>query len=210
MGRATKGLPFFNLRFIGFTTNGLVKTTVSVLFFWRFWFKIIIVKTKENTMKTIGQNIAFYRKEKNVTQEKLAEICSVTPQAVSKWENDVSCPDVTLLKTIAKTFGISVDQLLDDESPITRLDTTTDFSKKFIKIRVVNDSEKVNVNLPLSLLELLLKSDGLANSISIGGKNNLFKTIDFKQVFELVSLGVMGKLVEVEDSSGEKVEVWIE
>ena len=162
-------------------------------------------------MKTIGQNIAFYRKEKNVTQEKLAEICSVTPQAVSKWENDVSCPDVTLLKTIAKTFGISVDQLLDDgESPITRLDTTTDFSKKFIKIRVVNDSEKVNVNLPLSLLELLLKSDGLANSISIGGKNNLFKTIDFKQVFELVSLGVMGKLVEVEDSSGEKVEVWIE
>ena len=35
-------------------------------------------------MKTIGQNIAFYRKEKNVTQEKLAEICSVTPQAVSK------------------------------------------------------------------------------------------------------------------------------
>ena len=162
-------------------------------------------------MKTIGQNIAFYRKEKSVTQEKLAEICSVTPQAVSKWENDVSCPDVTLLKTIAKTFGISVDQLLDDgESPITRLDTTTDFSKKFIKIRVVNDSEKVNVNLPLSLLELLLKSDGLANSISIGGKNNLFKTIDFKQVFELVSLGVMGKLVEVEDSSGEKVEVWIE
>ena len=162
-------------------------------------------------MKTIGQNIAFYRKEKNVTQEKLAEICSVTPQAVSKWENDVSCPDVTLLKTIAKTFGISVDQLLDDgESPITRLDTTTDFSKKFIKIRVVSDSEKVNVNLPLSLLELLLKSDGLANSISIGGKNNLFKTIDFKQVFELVSLGVMGKLVEVEDSSGEKVEVWIE
>ena len=162
-------------------------------------------------MKTIGQNIAFYRKEKSVTQEKLAEICSVTPQAVSKWENDVSCPDVTLLKTIAKTFGISVDQLLDDgESPITRLDSTTDFSKKFIKIRVVNDSEKVNVNLPLSLLELLLKSDGLANSISIGGKNNLFKTIDFKQVFELVSLGVMGKLVEVEDSSGEKVEVWIE
>ena len=45
-------------------------------------------------MKTIGQNIAGYRKEKGITQETLAEICSVTPQAVSKWENDVSYPEI--------------------------------------------------------------------------------------------------------------------
>lgn len=67
-------------------------------------------------MKTIGQNIAGYRKEKGITQETLAEICSVTPQAVSKWENDVSYPDITLLKPLARVFGVSVDELLDDGS----------------------------------------------------------------------------------------------
>ena len=41
-------------------------------------------------MKTIGQNIAACRKAKGITQEALAEICSVTPQAVSKWESGVS------------------------------------------------------------------------------------------------------------------------
>jgi len=61
-------------------------------------------------MKTIGQNIAGYRKEKGITQETLAEICSVTPQAVSKWENDVSYPDITLLKPLARAFGVSVDE----------------------------------------------------------------------------------------------------
>lgn len=43
-------------------------------------------------MKTIGQNIAGYRKEKGITQETLAEICSVTPQAVSKWETTSPIP----------------------------------------------------------------------------------------------------------------------
>ena len=75
-------------------------------------------------MKTIGQNIAACRKAKGITQEALAEICSVTPQAVSKWENDVSYPDIILLKPLARTFGISVDELLDDgQGPVTRLES---------------------------------------------------------------------------------------
>ena len=164
-------------------------------------------------MKTLGQNIATFRKEKNITQEALAEICGVSSQAVSKWENDISCPDIALLKTIARTFGVSVDELLDDgEGPVTRLVETKDMSNKFLRIKVLSaDGDKVNVNLPLALIELLLANDGIASNLSFGGDmDKTFKMIDFKQIFNMVSLGVMGKLVEVNSADGDIIEVWVE
>ena len=56
------------------------------------------------------------RKLKGFTQEELAEILSVSFQTVSKWENDVSMPDVGLLPVIAECFGVSIDELLDYNS----------------------------------------------------------------------------------------------
>ena len=47
--------------------------------------------------QTLGSRIAELRRKKNMTQEELAAELGVTPQAVSKWENDLSCPDITLL-----------------------------------------------------------------------------------------------------------------
>ena len=163
-------------------------------------------------MKTLGQNIATFRKEKNITQEALAEICGVSPQAVSKWENDASCPDITLLKTLARTFGVSVDELLDDgEGPVTRLAESKDMSSKFLRIKVLSaDGDKINVNLPLALMELLLANDGIASSMSFGDMDKTFKMIDFKQIFNMVSMGVMGKLVEVNSADGDIIEVWVE
>ena len=165
-------------------------------------------------MKTIGQNIAGYRKEKGITQETLAEICSVTPQAVSKWENDVSYPDITLLKTLARTFGISVDELLDDgQGPVTRLaEGKPDTDKMLLRVRVNGGGEgkeKVNINLPVKLIEILVSNDALMNKIG-GGKSDWIKSIDFKQILTLISLGVTGKLVEVQGDEGETVEVWVE
>ena len=61
---------------------------------------------------TLGKRIASLRKENNLTQEQLAEMLNVTPQAVSKWENDIACPDISLLPELAKTFNVSVDELL--------------------------------------------------------------------------------------------------
>lgn len=162
-------------------------------------------------MKTIGQNIAYYRKEKGITQEKLSEICNVSPQAVSKWENDISCPDISLLKQIARTFDISVDELLDDEeSPITKLSESETKKGKLLKIRAIDKKDRVNLNLPVALIELLLQKNELNNFISFGEKSKNFEAIDFKQVLELVSLGVIGKLLEVQSEDGELVEVWVE
>lgn len=62
--------------------------------------------------KTIGDRIKFHRKRLGMTQEQLAERMGVSAQAVSKWENNLSCPDISVLPELAAVFGISVDELL--------------------------------------------------------------------------------------------------
>ena len=52
------------------------------------------------------------RKDKQLTQEQAAEIFGVSPQAISRWENASSCPDITLLPAIASYFETTVDELL--------------------------------------------------------------------------------------------------
>ena len=58
---------------------------------------------------TLAKKIVSNRKEKGWTQEELAELVGVSPQAVSKWENAQSCPDIQLLPKLAELFEISVD-----------------------------------------------------------------------------------------------------
>ena len=60
---------------------------------------------------SIGKNIAKYRKAKGLTQEELGAKLGVTNQAVSKWESEVSMPDVMLLPKIANTLNITLDDL---------------------------------------------------------------------------------------------------
>ena len=60
----------------------------------------------------IGENIRKYRRDMNITQEQFAEKIGVSFQAVSRWENGVTYPDMELLPGIAKHFNISIDQLL--------------------------------------------------------------------------------------------------
>ena len=62
--------------------------------------------------ETLGKRIAANRKSLCLTQDALAEQLGVTAQAVSKWENDQSCPDISMLPRLAAIFGCSVDALL--------------------------------------------------------------------------------------------------
>ena len=61
---------------------------------------------------SINENIKKLRKDKNITQEKLAEHLSVSIQAVSKWERGETFPDITMILPIASYFGVSTDELL--------------------------------------------------------------------------------------------------
>ena len=62
--------------------------------------------------QTIGKRIMANRKRLGLTQDQLAEQLGVSAQAVSKWENDQTCPDITILPKLSEIFGITTDALL--------------------------------------------------------------------------------------------------
>lgn len=62
--------------------------------------------------QTLGNMIAALRKEKGMTQLDLAEKMGVTDKAVSKWERDLSCPDVSSIPKLAEILGVSLDELM--------------------------------------------------------------------------------------------------
>ena len=68
--------------------------------------------------QTLGQNIAELRKAKNMTQLELANKLNITDKAVSKWERDISCPDINTFPKLAEIFGVSVDELLQANNAV--------------------------------------------------------------------------------------------
>jgi transcriptional regulator with XRE-family HTH domain len=155
---------------------------------------------------TLGQKLYEKRKEKSLTQEALAEKLGVSPQAVSKWENDVSCPDISLLPKIARIFETTVDELLSEESePLARVEPTEtrkSIDDMILRINVVDGKDKVKVNLPLVLFRAMVSADPDNVNINIVNKN--FK-IDWKMIISLIESGAVGKLVEIDGSDGETV-----
>lgn len=61
---------------------------------------------------TLGENIRTLRNRDNITQEQLAEALEVSPQAVSRWENEATFPDISVLPVLANYFGVTTDYLL--------------------------------------------------------------------------------------------------
>ena len=75
--------------------------------------------------ETLGRRIARLRLAKTATQERLAKELNVSPQAVSKWENDINYPDISLLPDLARFLGVSVDELLSGASASTQESAAT-------------------------------------------------------------------------------------
>ena len=125
-----------------------------------------LTSTEVSSMK-IGSNIAALRKEKGITQEELANALGVSAQAVSKWENNSSCPDVSLLTVIADYFGVTVDALLrSGAEEITRADSpSTDNNvaaahggKRNVCIKVTQPNGKeTNVKVPFGVVKMGLR-----------------------------------------------------
>lgn len=163
-------------------------------------------------METLGKRIASLRKEKNLKQDDLAQKLSVSPQAVSKWENDQTCPDISLLPELANTLGVSVDMLLKGKQE-PRTELVPEEKRKDIKdmmLRIVVDSsdgDKVRVNLPVALLQVAL--DVGMEMPQVSG-NSAIKNIDLGQVMELIKQGVVGDLVEIESGDGDTVHIFVE
>lgn len=162
---------------------------------------------------TIGKRIALLRKEKGLTQEELATHMGVSPQAVSKWENDQTCPDISALPKLARLLGVTVDELLEGKTEITAVRVLPPEQRRDIKdmmLRITVDSaqgDKVRVNLPIALVEVAMEIG--MEMPQING-NEALKGIDLKKVLELVRLGCVGNLVEVDSAEGDKVRIFVE
>ena len=75
--------------------------------------------------KTLGMMIAELRKQHGMTQLELAEKMGVTDKAVSKWERDLSCPDINSIPKLAEILGVSVEELMqvkkEAEEPVSKV-----------------------------------------------------------------------------------------
>lgn len=67
---------------------------------------------KQTDKQTLGMMIATLRKEKGMTQLDLAEKMGLTDKAVSKWERNLSCPDINAIPQLADVLGVSVEELM--------------------------------------------------------------------------------------------------
>ena len=161
--------------------------------------------------ESLGKRLADLRREKNWTQDVVAEQLDVSPQAVSKWENDISCPDILLLPRIADLFGITLDELFGRKEAETRLVPEAErlpADKLLLKIRVnSSDGDKVNVNLPIPLVKAALE---LGMKLPQVSGNDALQNIDFNQILLMVDNGLIGKLVEVESADGDTVSILVE
>lgn len=163
---------------------------------------------------TLGKRIAALRKEKELKQDDLAGMLDVSPQAVSKWENDQTCPDISLLPKLAQILGVTVDELLSgkrEELPAVRL--VPEKERKNLEdmmLRIVVDSDegdKVRVNLPIPLVQMALEMGMEMPQIN---SNIPIQSIDLNQIMELVRRGAVGNLVEVESADGDTVRIFVE
>ena len=164
--------------------------------------------------ESIGKRIARLRKEKGMSQENLAERIGVSAQAVSKWENDQSCPDISLLPRLTKLLGVTADELLTGESDQVKLlpeNQRKPLEELTLRIKVLSaQGDKVRVNLPMPLVKVALEM-GVDISPNLSGDSaNVLKSIDLAKIMEMAETGLIGKLVEVESADGHTVEVVVE
>lgn len=158
---------------------------------------------------TLGKKISELRKEKGITQEELAERLGVSPQAVSKWENDLSCPDIMLLPELAKLFDVAIDELFSvtpkRETELLPPEKRKNPEDMILYIRVDSkEGDRIRINLPIPLVKLAISMGIKLPQVS---GNDILKNIDFEQILELVEKGLIGKLVEVESADGDTVEI---
>ena len=66
--------------------------------------------------KTLGEMISSLKKKKNMTQSDLAEKMNVTDKAVSKWERNLSCPDISSIPKLSEILDVSVEKLLNTQT----------------------------------------------------------------------------------------------
>ena len=145
-------------------------------------------------MNTIGQNIAFFRKRKNMTQEELAEKMSVTAQAVSKWECDTSYPDITVLQRLSKVLGVNSAAILDGEERLVEIKEAPQevIDRRVAVFEVRTNGTTVLARFPVPAIQKAIENGTLERRV---GED------DFEEIsciLGMIDSGLVGRLVDVE------------
>ena len=163
---------------------------------------------------TLGRRIQALRKEQALTQDALAERMDVTPQAVSKWENDQSCPDIMSLPKLARELHTTVDTLLTGEAAATPALPQKKPEELIVRISIhPEDEARVCLNLPFTVFRL----GALHNLISFTFHANegeldaealaqQLAQVDFHAIVRLIEQGARGMLV----NAGDMLTIWTE
>lgn len=157
---------------------------------------------QEVTYMNLGKNISELRKKNNLTQEELANMLGVSPQAVSKWENDAACPDIALLPKIAEIFGVTIDELMNEQGSIHSQKAVNSKmqTKRIIQIHVLSaDGKSSKINIPFKLV-----SAGMKIGAMFGLDDNICSAINTAVESEAID-----DLITVDGDHGEKVTIKI-
>ena len=151
-------------------------------------------------MSTIGQNIAYFRKQKNMTQEELAEKMSVTAQAVSKWECDTSYPDITVIQTLSRVLSVSVTELLDGiQTPAQIKDAPQEIiDRRVVRIEVQAKETKITTRFPVSAMKKAMENGTLESLVGDGYE-------EVANILGMIDAGMTGHLVDVNTPAAQVV-----
>lgn len=137
----------------------------------------------------IGMFLKELRVEKNLTQEKLAELLGVTNRSVSRWENGNNMPDLSLLMEIANIYGVGVDEILDGKRKETRISEQT--AEAIEKVADYANEEKMRRTKILRILltaALIMSAAAIfLNYFEIEGRTASF----FKGMSEGLNFGII-------------------
>lgn len=159
--------------------------------------------------RTLGERLTAARKAKGLTQEDFAKQLDVTPQAVSKWENDLSCPDIMLLPKISEILGAEINELLtgNTEKEENHKTTVTDNSKLKLKIRISPPGKKpTKITVPVALVKRIAK---IGNGISGILGNTTISSSQLEEILELTEEGATGEILNIEAEDGTVITIEI-
>ena len=114
--------------------------------------------------KNIGEIISSLRKEKGMTQTDLAEKMNVTDKAVSKWERNLSCPDINSIPKLAEVLGTTVEELLNAQT-----------QKESNKINEIINSALIGISLAMGICIIV---------------TSILKEIDINTAITMLGIGI--------------------
>ena len=162
-------------------------------------------------MESFGTRLADIRRQHNLTQNDIADRLNISAQAVSKWENDLTMPDIDTMIKLSDIFNMSLDELAGKqkkEPVLVAEEKRKDIDSMVLRTRIESrDGDIIKFNLPMAAVRLFINNKSTATVFS---GNSALESVDFEQIYRMAEQGLIGELVSIESADGDHVTVTVE